>query len=692
MKGAAVKAAVAACLGAALQATAGGFTIGNEDRLVIYGDSITAGVSIPAYPRYVETYVRTRFPDWKGEAWNLGVVGDTAGNMRRYRAECLARKPTVITFNMGMNDVVHSNGRGFSRAVGRFLTNLTAIVTETRTNLPNARLILCSPEPYETRMVRGAAEKSVILRYASRRERDLARRLGVGFIDINGAYYRNYGISETFSIGMNLFTLDGVHYGPQGGHFLLAVAFLEGLGAEPHLAAATIDAASAAVRESRDVEIKDVRAAAGGLSFARRLKHLPFPAVNWQAAERQAWADRMMYGRYEIADRLNRDILTVTGLAAGAYSLNIDGRRYAVFAAEDFAEGVNLGEFCDSPDFERACALSDAVGRKQVAQRRVISLTGAKKKDAEKTAAAEKELAAALAAIPLVSHAEWHRIEITPWTGPFERWRDGQENVTVKFGKKEATDGWGWTQPLKAGADGWFRGEEDLSFFNCSDRERRVEAVMPEGFTPEAFVTVLPPRTSAVCRVAWKLPPDAGPRSVKIKHYRTDGLCTPLVQQVNFTYGRHARWRRGSDGSLAADFKLQLELPGEVARSLGPADCSATASAVWKDGRMTVDATALDQNHVNTFIDVGLEYDDSLSVTFGKKRYAIALSQEGPKLRAKEKDGVEYDVRREGVRTIYRLSFPCEKPSGDTPVSLIVFDREADQQFKQAVWSGVVGE
>ena len=693
LSGLAVGAALIGCVSAPQETKEGGFLIGNEDRVAIYGDSITAGVSIQAYPRYVETYIRTRYPDWKGEAWNLGVVGDYAGNMKRYRAEGLAQDPTIITFNMGMNDVVHSNGKNFSRAIGNFMTNLTAIVTETRTNKPNAKIILCSPEPYEVRMVRGAPEKAVILRYASRQERRLAERLGVDFIDINGALYRNYGIAETFTPGAGTFTNDGVHYGPQGGHFLLAVAFLEGLGAEPHLASAEIDAATGATTGVRDVEIRDVKATAESVTFARKLAHLPFPASDWQPDATQAWADRMMYGRFEIADRLNRDLLTVKGLKAGAYAVRIDGRTYGTFAAEDLAEGVNFGEFSNSPDFEQATLLCHAVGTKQVAQRELIALKGAKKPDAAKIADAEKKLADASAAIPKVSHAGWHTIEIVPHKGAFTRWQCGQENVEILLGKTKACPGWDWTNALKAGKDGRFVGEEDLTFVNWSDRTRVVEAVMPEGFKPAAFVATIEPGTSAVCRLSWDLPPDVGPKSIKVKNYRKDGLTTPLLHQVNFTYSRRAKWQKGADGSYSATFALGLTQPGEFLRSLGPADCSGTAKVVWKDGKMSVDVDVADQSHVNVFTDTCITWDDSLSFSYGKGHsFGLALAKNGPVLEGKEKDKATYDVRREGLHTLYRLSFPCEKPEGDKPISFSVLDREVDQQVKHARWSGVIGE
>ncbi len=48
------------------------FALRDGDRVVFYGDSITQD---GAYARFVEEYVRTRFPRWDVRFWNAGVGG-----------------------------------------------------------------------------------------------------------------------------------------------------------------------------------------------------------------------------------------------------------------------------------------------------------------------------------------------------------------------------------------------------------------------------------------------------------------------------------------------------------------------------------------------------------------------------------------------------------------------------------------
>ena len=48
------------------------FALRDGDRVVFYGDSITQD---GAYARFVEEYVRTRFPRWDIRFYNAGVGG-----------------------------------------------------------------------------------------------------------------------------------------------------------------------------------------------------------------------------------------------------------------------------------------------------------------------------------------------------------------------------------------------------------------------------------------------------------------------------------------------------------------------------------------------------------------------------------------------------------------------------------------
>ena len=84
------------------------FSIQKDDRLILFlGDSITAGQE---YTSLIETYVLTRFPDWKTKFRNVGVPGDTAtlhvrsgyGKLTFDQAlerDVLSQKPSLVFIN-----------------------------------------------------------------------------------------------------------------------------------------------------------------------------------------------------------------------------------------------------------------------------------------------------------------------------------------------------------------------------------------------------------------------------------------------------------------------------------------------------------------------------------------------------------------------------------------------------------------
>src|SRR5512136_1333551 len=83
------------------------FYLKSGDRVVFYGDSITEQ---RLYTTFVETFVVTRFPQWKVDFVHSGWGGDrvTGGgggpiDLRLHR-DVLAYRPTVMTIMLGMND------------------------------------------------------------------------------------------------------------------------------------------------------------------------------------------------------------------------------------------------------------------------------------------------------------------------------------------------------------------------------------------------------------------------------------------------------------------------------------------------------------------------------------------------------------------------------------------------------------
>jgi acyl-CoA thioesterase I len=95
--------------------------------VVFLGDSLTAGLGLPADQAYPSLLARALAADGSGvRVINAGVSGDTtAGGVRRLRW-LLAQRPAVVVVGLGGNDAL----RG--QPVGEIERNLRAIVTQVR--------------------------------------------------------------------------------------------------------------------------------------------------------------------------------------------------------------------------------------------------------------------------------------------------------------------------------------------------------------------------------------------------------------------------------------------------------------------------------------------------------------------------------------------------------------------------------
>jgi lysophospholipase L1-like esterase len=126
------------------------FALKDGDRVVFYGDSITQE---GGYARFVEEYVRTRFPHWDIRFYNAGVGGDTvdggwAGPVDvRLERDVIALKPTVVTIMLGMNDGGYKPFDPMTLAT--FGEGYRAIVAKLQRSLPEVRLTFIRSSPFD---------------------------------------------------------------------------------------------------------------------------------------------------------------------------------------------------------------------------------------------------------------------------------------------------------------------------------------------------------------------------------------------------------------------------------------------------------------------------------------------------------------------------------------------------------------
>ena len=341
------------------------FALRDGDRVVFYGDSITQD---GAYARFVEEYVRTRYPQWDIRFYNAGVGGDTvkgggAGPIDvRLERDVIALEPSVVTIMLGMNDGGYKPFDPMTLAT--FGEGYRAIVAKLKQALPGVRLTFIRSSPFDD----VARPPQFLPGYD-----DTLRRLGC-YVTTLGAKEKvtvadfrdpvNAGIAAVLKDNPDLarqVVPDRVHPGPAG-HLVMGATLLRAWSAPALVARVAIDAATKTVAATENAEVSELAATEAGLSWTALDRALPLPL---------AFED----GETELAERagagiegLDQQTLVVTGLAAGRHELKIDGQSVAAFTEAELARGVNLARH-RTPMRWQAYAVKWSVGSGHEAQR-----------------------------------------------------------------------------------------------------------------------------------------------------------------------------------------------------------------------------------------------------------------------------------------------------------------------------------
>jgi len=318
------------------------FGLRDGDRVVFYGDSITQE---GGYGRFVEEYVRTRFPQWDVRFYNAGVGGDrvTGGGSGpidvRLERDVIALRPTVVTIMLGMND---GGYKPFDpTTLAAFGEGYRAIVAKLRQSLPGVRLTFIRSSPFD--------DVSRPPQFAPGYD-DALRRLGC-YVSTLGANEKatvvdfrdpvNAGIAAVLKENPDLarqVVPDRVHPGPAG-HTVMGAALLRAWNAPSLVSRVAIDAAAKSVVAAENTGVTGLAATEGGLSWTQLDRALPLP-VSFEDATtelaQKAGAD---------LESLDEQRLQVTALVAGRYELKIDGQTAGTFTDAELVKGVNLARY-----------------------------------------------------------------------------------------------------------------------------------------------------------------------------------------------------------------------------------------------------------------------------------------------------------------------------------------------------------
>jgi lysophospholipase L1-like esterase len=326
------------------------FFLKDGDTVVFYGDSITER---SIYSSFTEAFVLTRFPKLNVRFVHSGWGGDTVaggdgGSLQvRLQRDVIAYKPTVVTILLGMND-------GHYRALnettyGDFTTGYEELVRTLKAALPQVRLTLLEPSPYDdvTRPPLFPGGYNGVLTRFGQFISALGAREKAVVVDLNGAVVGAItAVNAKDPSAAQDFIPDRIHPGPAAS-LLMAEALLKSWNAPPIVTEVAIDSESETAIRTVRTQVHSILRTADTLSWTQTDAALPFP-VDWQdsAVSVAAYSS-------DFIPAIDDQPLRVTNLKPGDYTLRIDGQEITTYPADQFARGINLSAL-KTPMLEQA--------------------------------------------------------------------------------------------------------------------------------------------------------------------------------------------------------------------------------------------------------------------------------------------------------------------------------------------------
>lgn len=390
------------------------FQLKDNDVWVMAGDSITAQ---RLHTNYIEAFYRTKHPQWHLHFRNSGIGGNTTGSvLARFDYDVAAWKPTIVSIELGMNDV-NGSEENYIKGMKQLIAKIRAIPAQ-------PVLISSSPvddgsvmndwkgdrckkiHPFTEALKKLAAEENIVFvdQYHAlidvwgqnrRKGEELARRNGTWPPKATpepaatpvpvvkpGEATPPPPKPKPAPIAPSLIPLtgDAVHPGSVG-QYTMAAAILNGLKADGEVSSATIKADGKVV-EAKHCKITDVKAETGKLSFTRLDETGPWPIIPQAKTALQLVPSILNLSQYT---------LKVQGLPDGDYHVKINDKPAGTVSAKDLTAGWNITSTFEGAIADRANGIITLLNKLQGPLNNEWR-AASKAKDADKLAAAQKAI------------------------------------------------------------------------------------------------------------------------------------------------------------------------------------------------------------------------------------------------------------------------------------------------------------
>jgi len=264
------------------------------------------------------------------------VTGGAGGGIQeRLARDVFAYKPTVMTIMLGMND---GRVRAFNdQLFDMYSKGYRDIVKRVKAEDGATRITAIQPSPYDDVTYEpkfAGGYNGVLLRYS-----DFVKELGVAegltVADLNRPVTAMLAKAKLADAERAQRIIpDRVHPGASG-HLIMAAGLLKAWNAPAVVSSVAIDAKAKRVTKYEGAAVLNAGFGAG-VAWTQTDDSLPMPVD---------MSDPVMalaVNSSDFVESLNRQMVKVEGLAAGTYTLRIDGSEVVTKSAAEWAEGINL--------------------------------------------------------------------------------------------------------------------------------------------------------------------------------------------------------------------------------------------------------------------------------------------------------------------------------------------------------------
>ena len=331
------------------------------ERVVFVGNSITHGGH---YHSFIWLYYMTRFPDQPITIMNAGIGGESAWDIKdRLDYDVFDRKPTYVTLTFGMNDTgydVYMKDNAKELSEERIAKSLESYREIEERLLAKNKItkVLIGGSPYDETsrfnhfILHG--KNDAILKIIDA-QRASAKKNDWGFVDFNQPM-RELSLKEQEKDSTFTFCrIDRIHP-DNDGQMVMAYLFLKAQGlAGNEVSSVSIDAHRSSITARKNCKVSKLKKNGSNLTFDYLAEALPYPL---DSVSRSGWgskrSQRDAMQLVPFMEEFNQERFQVTNLERGTYRLTIDNQFIDDFSVEQLADGINLADYPNTPQYQQA--------------------------------------------------------------------------------------------------------------------------------------------------------------------------------------------------------------------------------------------------------------------------------------------------------------------------------------------------